>query len=792
MARNTPVAISGRASAVRRALMAAMLAMVTLPAIAAPGAAQKAAVDAKADPVDKALKAVGLCLGSLQQLRYRPGGAADEIDEAVMDGVEALDAARAALDKTAATPEEESEADSVAERVRYCRLSLTEGALYIHAAKASAPGPGRKRYVRRALEACRGVRAKHGDLYLGMMGYLQESEIHRLTGNLRAAYVALDPLVRGKPPVGEAAAMELRRAGELAAVEVVLLENADRAIAEASALRRSPLPAGKDTWLARSEWLLARAYAASCLQAHASGADAAIVGELEAEATELLRRESVVKAAPPHERLETLMALEAVGRQIMTCRELLTWAELMAGADRPEVFEIYNRAGLIAEGPLPETAQYLLAVEWFKRGRFDRAADRCDALAALPGVSDTMKAKALQVRVAALTRRQAAAAGDAAMLERLLGALTELFDCPSVDTRVRLDALRQWVGAQSRRAGQGGCVEMLTSRSDLTERDGYLTFVLAAGLWEAGRTPEVMTNDISGRVIGYARKAMRTAEAAGRRELAARAALLAVVALSEPPVADVRGAIDLLGEKRSLLAASDATAAVAGWLRVRLMIDQGMDDEAIANLPPASPADIPDLVVQAAEILARRTRGADVATRGQVIDLCKRATQRPTDRPMAQRAARVLLSVKAHVEAETILTDLLADEAVGADEATFLVCSLMFVDALRQGGQGPKADGLLVELEQSHPRSPDLYLMRAQVKMALRRPAAAAAACRRARALTPAGSATWCRATLDLAQALRADGLDEAASDILRVSAVLHPRFGNEQLRAELTRVSGR
>jgi predicted Zn-dependent protease len=115
----------------------------------------------------------------------------------------------------------------------------------------------------------------------------------------------------------------------------------------------------------------------------------------------------------------------------------------------------------------------------------------------------------------------------------------------------------------------------------------------------------------------------------------------------------------------------------------------------------------------------------------------------------------------------------------------------MMVDALRQGGSVSEADALLDTLNAAYPDSPEAHLARAEMKLALNLPEEAATACRQARKVAAPGSVPWCRATLQLATALRAAGHEDAAADILRVSGALYPAFGNAELKAELKRLVG-
>jgi len=749
--------------------------------------APAAAADPLANPVDAAVATADGCVGRLDHLRFCAGPKADRIAAVLAEGLAAL---KVAGDKIGS--------GSSPDKVARCRLDLMRGTLYLHAAEASDPTSGqREPYLAAGMKSCKATRIDYHALPLSRLGYVQEAHVHRLAGEPAKARAALARILAGEPPVGSPALMELHRYASLADLEIALEADPVKAVAEADALRRSGLLARQAGWLVRADWLVARAATAACLKLRAAGSQAE-AAEMRTKAVELLRSEPVGRVAPAYDRLGALASLATAAEPIMTRDELLQWAGELVTGGRAEAVDIYRKIQASSTEPLPPAAQYSLALALYTHGRHMQAADVCDTLLADATADADLAAKTIRLRVASLMKAHAAAESDKAVTGRYLSALLALSDCAGESVAVRTDALRQWATLVAGRWGEAACAPALQRRRPLTAGDPHLGYVLATGWRQAavGR-PDGATADDAARVCRLAAEVHRQASEAGSTDLAARAALLRAIVLSTPPADHTHAALAVLNDQQPLLASCDATASAALWLRIRLLLDAGLIDEAVNSLPAAVTDDDPDVLIRVAGLLADRADALDAATRRRVIAMCNRALTHvagdgPAYRRTARRAAKILLNVEANVDAGAILTKLLADAAIAAEPAAHVDCSLMMAESLRLGGEAARADTILNQLAAKYPDSIETHLARGRMKMALRQPTEAAAACRRARSASKAGSVPWCEATLELVKALRTGGHDAAAADILRVSAALYPAFGNAELKAELKRLAGR
>ncbi|NLF32646.1 MAG: hypothetical protein GX591_17360 [Planctomycetes bacterium] len=758
-------------------------ALAALAAAAATAAAQTAST-APADGIEAAVAVAENVLQRLDHLRICAGPRADAIGAALDEGLAALRQAGAQLPAT-----------GPADRTPHCRLDLMRGSLHLAAAEAAeADDPRRQGYLDKAMETCKAVRIDYTMLTMSQLSSIQQANIHRLAGDYAAAYAVLEPLMENAAAARTASLLDLRRLAAVTRLDVTVAADPIKAIAEAESLQRNVLFSREEAWKARVDWRLARACAAASLQRRGAG-DSAGAAALGDRAAALLRSEGVRSAAPAYDRLSALASLETGAPAVLTDAERLAWADVLAAGNHAEAVEVYRRAEASMGGGFPPQARLALATALLRQGRFGEAADACDALLADRTAPADLAGRALQVRAGALLRAAQASPEDVAGAARLAAALLAVSDGADVPAEVRTDALRQWVTLTRRHHGEASCTATLERRPALVAGDPYLSYALALGRWQAARQQDGGPADADvARVEQLAAAAEQLARRAGAGDLAARAALLRAVALAARGAAGTHAALAVLNDARPLLASCEATASASAWLRLRLLLDAGLIDQAAAGLPEASAADEPDVILRIAGLLADRAAPSDPAARGRIVALCNRALERLAGdgaayRRAARQGAGILLKAGAHVDASAILERLLADPAVTADGATHLACSLMRVDALRQGGAINEADALLDRLNAAWPDSPEAHLARADMKLALNLPEEAAAACRKARLAAPEGSVPWCSATLQLARALRASGHHGAAADLLRVSGALHPAFGNTELKAEWRRL---
>ena len=171
-------------------------------------------------------------------------------------------------------------------------------------------------------------------------------------------------------------------------------------------------------------------------------------------------------------------------------------------------------------------------------------------------------------------------------------------------------------------------------------------------------------------------------------------------------------------------------------------------------------------------------------------------------RAAARRSARAMLAVDAWADAEGVLRPLIpqlrqqfrevdARDRPPASQA-LLDCSLMLAEALRSRGEVDAARQSLIGLSKEFPKSAVCALRQGQCEIALSRADAAVQCFRRARRLSREGGPLWCRATLDLINALDARGHSQAAWDMARLCQTLYPEFGSPRLRKRLLQTGSR
>jgi hypothetical protein len=387
------------------------------------------------------------------------------------------------------------------------------------------------------------------------------------------------------------------------------------------------------------------------------------------------------------------------------------------------------------------------------------------------------------------------------LIDSLLSALQAAVESPLPEP-TRRDALRQWVAVVARSGDFGPCVDLLDRHESLLGGEAYLLYARAAGNWRRLKDRPADAQDPpaaeqAAKAAARARAAAAQARKDGLADLSARSALLEATVLAWPPAGKTKEALKVLEDSAELLKQDPATAGPSAWLKVELMMDLGLTEEAVkllAALPEGTARGKGELLVRLAEAQAQRY--SDAGARRQVVELCHAALgasasgQEATYAALARRAAAAMLKVGAAVDAQELLGRALALQAVKDDPAACLDCSLMLGQALQQAGKLDQARRHYKDLAESRPDSPEVHMAAGRLEMQARQGDLAVDAFRRSRRLCREGTAAWCSATLALAEALAADGHAAAAAEILRVSQALHPQFGTAELLAELKKMT--
>ena len=792
------------------AVCAAAAAQTTAPAPPSRGADAQLA---------KAFREADACLGQLERLRAMGGEKAETVRHVVDSGLAVLDEA----DRAATAQLRHLEANEPPEdpkrppapvreppavralRVHRCRLMLLKARLCTAAGEVlPARHADRDKLLRTAIETCRWLRIEFRALPLAAMGYLGEAKARRLLGDAEGAAAALE-CVPGKP-AGESdpAARQLYLAAALERLHVRRLAGPKRAVGYAQRWLASGELADEPLWRGRARWALAR----FVVDELTSPTRTSLPGEREiARAAALLRGEEVVRAAPPFARLEVLARLdELAGGKCLTTDELLAWARLLAAAGRREAGGTHARLWARPRRPLPPRDMLTYASLLWQQRDYLAVADVCDVFLRRFAPAHERSNAAIQLRAAALlkARDRCGHVIPAALRSRLSSALAVAVESALADD-VRRDALRQWVDL---RLGAGAPVgEMLTRHADLVAGDAYLLYADVGRRWSrlteriaAEKLTDGQARETARRILARLAAAGGAARAARMPSLAARCALLGARLLAGSPLADRRGALASLNAQWALLRGQKDTTMPAAWLRVEMMMHLGMldgADAALGEIRKAGDVDRTEVSLRLAEMLARRYPELEPIEAGRlrrrVLGLCGEflagalgdATKYNRAAP---RAARTMMNVAAHVDAELFLSRLLEGPKRPVDRDLLLGCSLLLAEALRKNRKAGEAAKLLEKVADSHPRSPEVFLAAGRCQMELYRPAQAVEAFRKGRKLSRRGSGVWCRLTLALGEGLRAAGHEAAAEDVLRVAQALDPDFGGAELRAQLIR----
>ena len=778
-------------------------------ATSAPGSALQA--------VDDAFEGVERLIDQLTLMRAMDGPKAQSAAALLKEGLAILDRADADLAAYAekvgsggskSTPKvlESAAQKDGAIALRRCQSAILRGQLYSWSAAAMEGDPAataeRQKQNDKAIELFRALRVEYRDLPMGIMGYILESRCQRLAGRLDEAKAVLETVLKLPVSPGDKAASELHQTATLEKLEAQLLADPRTAAKEAAQWRSSDQLRNEPDWQGRADWLLARAQLADFDKAPGGRIDEAAIRKC----AELLRAPGVVKAAGSYDRLAAMAHLEKLsGQKLMERQELMDLAPLQAALRKPEAAATFVRLLAMGGPPLPGESMLAYVQALWRQGSYLAAADSADTALAAAGKDDARYADFIQLRAAALLKHyQQDASGQVEPLRsRLAQSLRAVFEADVAET-ARRDALSQWVAVMGPSSTPGEILKVIDSQQALAAGDPYLLY------WRASCRCEILWSEAAKdanapQLPQRARQLVSDVQAVGAlaaktssADVAARCALLEAQVLASAPLADARAALKILNDRRALLDSDKAIAPNATVLRVQLLTDLGMVEEAtkeFATIQEARNLDQAGAPLGLAEALADRYPSADAPSRDrirrQVTAICNTAMaaavgKAQTFTSVARRSAAAMLKAGALADAEQVAGKTLKDKTVQADAEATLSLTLIQAEALEKLGRTSDALALLEALAGKFPKSAAVPLARGRCQLALRLPDKAGDSFRQARKLCPPGGADWCLATLELAAALRDGGNAAAARDILRVSQALYPDFGGPSLRARL------
>ena len=744
------------------------------------------------------ITAAGTAISRLKQIPTSQGNV-DDVALLVKKTCDELDAADNRLERKLRRP---GSAKSIRLlKVRRSQIAYLRAELYYAAGVSlGAENESRRIYLTSAISKYRYLRIKYMDFPLGWMGHLGEARTHRALGEQEKAYKALAPILRIRPTRDDGAAAELLRTAKVENLEIHLMGDPLKAINEAEAWQKGGGPALKPIWQARVDWILARAWAKRAEGLKTAGNPDA--KDAITKSADLVRGEAVRGLIPFHDRMALLRRLDALCEEGMMSRaELVQCGRALIAVDPPEAVSCYRRAEAIPPGLNPSEYNTLARLLW-KSGDYSGTADACDALLKKAKRDDPHRGGAIQLRAAAMLKSYRTVGEgkiSPGLRQRTLSAQRAVVEQSDFSADVRREALRQWVAIASR--GEGGlpvCVKMLEAQRPLVKDDAYLLYAQAGGRWATllANLPEqddAKTRQDAKQLIEASLAAQEAAERSGEKDILARSLLLRSMILAGRPLRNPREGLKVLQEAPELLNADKSLAEAAGWVRVEMLLDMSLTDaalKAVENLQKTTQTGRSAVMLRIAEAMADRYTDQDLATRQRVVKLCNDALSGAFANEkqyiaVARRSARAMLRVGANADARALLGKLLQSPIVRKDRELFLDVTILLARALKQGGKRADARGRLRDLTKSYPRSTVVYIEWGLVEMALKQPGEAISCFRTARGLCKPGSALWCQATINLADAMRERGDTTAAMNVLRVSKALYPRFGNPELLRE-------
>ena len=787
-------------------------------------AAPKATSSAPAEPSVQDLALARTLQGSfdaLARLRLRGTATSPEVAAAVDPAVRDIRAAQQQLRvrlkadgaSGASSRAGASARDEHRLRERLCSLELLVGDLKLEAA-GLLTGEAATRLLDETLELYRQARIEYRTLTISMMGYVGEARVRRARRETEKAKAALQTVLDAARNASNSALLELGRIAMLERLELLLEENPEEAVKQATTWRGSrPISADAD-WTGRADWLLARARSAGCATGAASRPDASGSTACLQPVLALARSDTVVQHVPRSERLRWLVGLEAQVKQpLMLPQELLEWAELLAGAGVADALGYYQRCAAAGDFSMPVDSALRYTALLIEAKAYAPAVAVCRSLSAKGGMTDEQDRVAARFESACLLqlfREATAPAERAAHGDEAARVLLKIVSNPSAGTQ-RQECLREWTEVVGRLHGLQNCVSTLERYADLVEGDAYLLYAQAAGAYHqirqastmpAGRRTQTRpAPQAPGALLERAERAQRAA-GSDSPELGASIALLKATVQAGPPQPDRKAALQTLIQAWPLLEKQPQVLSEAAQIRLRLLVELGLTGDALTFVDalPASVAGSAgeEGLLSLAAVLADRLETGSAVTaaedRRKVSMLCQRAVAGANAESehyveTVARAGRILLQMGSPRDARALLEGAMKQPQAGANAELRRELLLMIFDAYRQERNLNAAAGILDQLAAQSPRHHQVLIARGEFSLEAGRTAEGLQYLRQARSQGTPGSVPWCEATLALVRALRAHGQPAEAADVIRVGLALYPDFGNPQLLAALAKL---
>jgi hypothetical protein len=740
---------------------------------------------------DSPVVTVQAALVQLDRYACFTGVAPERVMETLGQGTDAITVARkgmlgteaAIADAPRAKPGTPDADAAMERRTAACQFDFLQAELLRRAAVAlPVEHPRRALLLQQALDGYKALRVEYRDLAVGRLGYAGEARVHRAAGDLAQADAALAPVIGDlhdrRLAQQSPAVLPVQRVLWLERVETALARNLGDGEALAAKVRQSPVLAdASPADQAALQWLTVQARARATLGQPGRGGTEKLAAEL--------RNAELAKFVPDPQRLGLLARLSRDGGVALLPTEQLQLARIQAAAGMPDAAATAY-AAIPADQLTPQDSRaYGLLL--YSLGRHATAAEVLARALSQVRPENGDRVRLLQAYAAARLQVARDPKADAAARTAAIDAMGQLARA-TTDPAVRRDALRSWAYLNEQAGTFDPASDVLAAGKSDVDNDPYLYVLTAQSRWRAaqarrsrGDAPSAETLASGKTISSDLQRLLPKAEP----ELAPALVLLMAQIAAGTPDAGPKVALDLLRRHEPLLKADAPSAPQLAALKLELLMELGLTDEAESVAARLAPEALPATTsLQLAGMLARRYgQSADVPQqrgeiRQRVVRLAQHALARQGParyRQTAVDAARLLLQVDAFADVRAILSGIAAGTGgttvpAGDDAETVL----LLAQAMQGEGQADAARRLLEAATRDHPESGPIQLAMGRFQQGLKQWDAAAAAYRAARERLAPGGGDWWQATLGLADVLVQSRRPQAAVEIVRVANTLY------------------
>lgn len=692
------------------------------------------------------------------------------------DGLERLDLAwgllEKHLDKLGAAQGPLSKADRNATRLQAARVEYLRGELYrLTAIKRKADDPTRQTYLDSAVLIFSQMRKNYRSIADAELARIGLSRCYRLLGQFENALKILAPITRqSKAPV-ELGALNLWRAALIEQLEILLVQSPQDALNQANHFMEHAAFVNQSHWQKALKNLDARAAIELAFEDPEDG-------PVLLAATKV--QESSLSST---QKLKYTVQLElASGIPLVSPQQRHDWVLLLVDILKPQQavdriaeqvpnISVLNAQALLAYGSVLWQSQNLpLAVDCF--GRALRLLDETNPL---KNQASLWYAQCLFDQA-----RQGDHAGLRMRAREALSRLVQMHPSRSV----KRTSLKQWLYLEHADKGLARVTQIIKQYPDLLGNDPYLHYLLLSFHWQQlnqkirARTLEpAMAFDQVQKYLKQTQAMTQIALSNDDQSVAAgllqlQAKLHASSVLQQP-----MQAIRLLDQAQQLTGESQVQ------LKTLLLIENNLTDLLWDLLEAEADAQLEGktwvLIIETFTNLAQRKPNNPMLPK-RTNTLIIRAWNNPLSKAQKNHIAQSLIRLRSWDVCLTLL-----GRTITSDHDPQL--NLIIGQALL--GQGKDTQQTIIVLSQVANDLPDsstahLWLAMAYAKD-LQHPQATTHY-RQVRRLEKPATLTWWHGTLGLAQSLSAQGQNQAARELLKITLMLYPVVGDDALAQDM------